>query len=52
MQNNKEQELRGRIDCLNKFRDQLSIAGAEMSQKGFMQDYYYDTSDREHFHHC
>ncbi len=42
MQNNKERELRGRIDCLNKFRDQLSIAGAKMSQKGFMQDYYFD----------
>ena len=42
MQNNNEQELRGRIDCLNKFRDQLSIAGAKMSQKGFMQDYYFD----------
>ncbi len=42
MHNNKEKELRGKIDDLNKFRDQLNIAGAKMSQKGFMQDYYFD----------
>lgn len=42
MQNNKEKELRGRIDDINKFRDQLNRAGAKMSQKGFMQDYYFD----------
>ncbi len=42
MHNNKEKELRGKIDDLNKFRDQLNIAGAKMSKKGFMQDYYFD----------
>ncbi len=42
MHNNKEKELRGKIDDLNKFRDQLNIAGAKMTQKGFMQDYYFD----------